>query len=76
MELTRSESIQHLNRVTTIACFGRKREMGTLTRSLLLTGTAMPVLYFLALFTAGSLYPDYSHIRQVASDLGAVGAPY
>ena len=36
----------------------------------------MPVLYFVALFAAGALYPDYSHIRQVASDLGAVGAPY
>ena len=45
-------------------------------RSLLVAGMAMPVLYFLALFIAGALYPEYSHVRQVASDLGAVGAPY
>ena len=36
----------------------------------------MPVLYFAALFVAGAFYPGYSHVRQVASDLGATGAPY
>ena len=45
-------------------------------KTLLFAGVGMPVLYFVALFAAGALYPDYSHIRQVASDLGAVGAPY
>ena len=45
-------------------------------KTLLFAGVAMPVLYFVALFAAGAFYPDYSHIRQVASDLGAVGAPY
>jgi hypothetical protein len=45
-------------------------------RRLLLAGLAMPVLYFLALLVAGALYPDFSHVRQPASDLGAAGAPY
>ena len=36
----------------------------------------MPAIYFIALFTGGALYPDYSHMTQVASDLGAMGAPY
>jgi hypothetical membrane protein len=45
-------------------------------RRLLLAGLAMPILYFLALLIAGALYPDFSHVRQPASDLGAAGAPY
>jgi hypothetical membrane protein len=50
--------------------------MGIPTRSLLLTGAFMPVIYFVALFSAGALFPDYSHFRQVPSDLGADGSPY
>ena len=45
-------------------------------KKLLFAGAIMPVLYFTLLYTAGALYPDYSHVRQVASDLGADGAPY
>lgn len=45
-------------------------------KRLLLAGALMPVLYFVLLLTFGSLYPDFSHVRQVASDLGADGAPY
>lgn len=46
------------------------------TKALLAAGIAMPVLYFAALFVAGAFYPGFSHIRQVASDLGADSAPY
>lgn len=45
-------------------------------RPLLLAGTCMPVLYFALLYVAALFYPDFSHIRQVASDLGATDAPY
>jgi hypothetical membrane protein len=45
-------------------------------RRMLVSGMVMPALDFLALFVAGALYPEYSHVRQVASDLGAAGAPY
>lgn len=37
---------------------------------------AVPILYFALLFTAGAFHPDFSHVRQVASELGANGAPY
>ena len=47
-----------------------------LTRMLLIAGITMPIIYFAALFIAGVLYPDYSHIRQLPSELGADGAPY
>ena len=43
---------------------------------MLAAGVGMPVLYFVALFAAGAFYPDFSHVRQPASDLGAVDAPY
>jgi len=43
-------------------------------RGLLFIGALMPILYFTVLIMAGFYYPDYSHIRQVASDLGAAGA--
>lgn len=49
-----------------------KRRIGIL----LAAGIAMPFLYFVALFVAGSFYPGYSHIQQVASDLGAADSPY
>lgn len=48
----------------------------SINRTMLAIGTSTPFLYFAALFIAGLFYPDYSHVRQVASDLGAVGAPY
>ena len=43
---------------------------------LLLAGVLTPPLYFALLFTAGAFYPGFSHIKQVASELGATGAPY
>ena len=36
----------------------------------------MPIVYLGALLVAGLLYPDYSHVRQQPSELGANGAPY
>lgn len=42
----------------------------------LVGGMATPVLYFALLFSAGAFYPDFSHVRQVASELGTDGAPY
>ncbi len=45
-------------------------------KTLLLAGVAMPVIYFVTLFGAALLYPDFSHIRQQPSELGADGAPY
>lgn len=47
-----------------------------LNRSLLLAGSVMPLLYFFVIYAAGAFYPGYSHVRQVASDLGADGAAY
>lgn len=47
-----------------------------LERHLLLAGSGVPILYFAALFVAGALYPEFSHIKQQASDLGASDAPY
>jgi len=43
------------------------------TGALLTVGVLMPALYFAALFVAGAFYPGFSHVRQVASDLGADG---
>ena len=41
---------------------------------------ALPVLSFLwftsTVFVAGHFYPDYSHIAQFISELGATGSPY
>lgn len=48
----------------------------TSVRPLLLVGALLPLLYFALLYSAGLFYPDYSHIKQVASDLGAQDAPY
>lgn len=48
----------------------------TPVKPLLLVGSLLPILYFVALYSAGLFYPDYSHIKQVASDLGAANAPY
>ena len=45
-------------------------------RHLLLGGVLTPLTYFALLFAAGAFYPDFSHVRQVASELGADGAPY
>ena len=45
-------------------------------KTLLLAGVVAPILYFTLLFVAGTFYPDFNHIKQVASELGADGAPY
>lgn len=45
-------------------------------KTLLSAGVLTLPLYFALLFTAGAFYPDFSHVRQVASELGAPGAPY
>jgi len=47
-----------------------------LVQKLLLGGISMPIVYFVALFGAGAVYPDFSHFSQTASELGADGAPY
>jgi hypothetical membrane protein len=41
-----------------------------------LCGIAAPVLLFCAVLIAGSLHPNYSHVSQAISVLGAQGAPY
>lgn len=45
-------------------------------KNLLLAGVLVPFLYVAVLYAAGGLYPNYSHIVQIPSDLGADGAPY
>ena len=45
-------------------------------KTLLLAGVLTLPLYFALLFTAGAFYPSFSHVKQVASELGASGAPY
>jgi hypothetical membrane protein len=47
-----------------------------MSRRWLLAAVLVPVLYFANLLVAGLLYPGYSHITQVPSDLGAVGSPH
>jgi hypothetical membrane protein len=44
-------------------------------RWLTLGGIAGPVLFVIALIVCGSLRPDYSHVSQFISELGAVGTP-
>lgn len=56
--------------------FSNSATPNKVTGALLTAGILMPVLYFAALFVAGALYPGFSHVRQVASDLGADSAPY
>lgn len=46
------------------------------TRLFLTAGVAMPFIYFASLFGMGLLYPEYSHMTQVPSELGADNAPY
>jgi hypothetical membrane protein len=52
--------------------------MGTLNSRYLLI--ALPIFSFLwftsTIFIAGHFYPDYSHIAQFISELGATGSPY
>ena len=45
-------------------------------KHLLFAGVVTPVLYFTLLIVAGAFYPDFSHFKQVPSELGADGAPY
>ncbi len=42
-------------------------------RNLLILGLAVPALYFGAVVLGGSLYSDYSHLSQYASELGMAG---
>lgn len=44
-------------------------------RVLLLGGVAGPVLFALVVVTAAWMRPDYSHVHQFISDLGATGSP-
>ena len=45
-------------------------------RVLLLGGVAGPVVFALVVVFAASLRPEYSHIDQFISDLGATGSPH
>ncbi len=45
-------------------------------RTLLTAGVAVPFLYFGNLLFSALFYPDYSHIRQYASELGSAAAPH
>lgn len=47
-----------------------------INKRLLLIGALMPIVYFFVLFGAGLLNPEFSHITQAPSELGADGAPY
>ena len=44
--------------VLALGCAEPTRDKMNIIRTLLFAGAAMPVLYFLALFVAGALYPD------------------
>jgi hypothetical membrane protein len=48
----------------------------TWSRSALGVGALVPVLYFGTQVIVGALNPDYDFLTQVASDLGASGAPH
>ncbi len=41
-----------------------------------LSGVIAPILFTGVVIILGFLHPGYSHVSQVMSDLGAVGAPY
>lgn len=43
---------------------------------LALAGVVGPLLFWLVVFLLGALTPDYSHMSDFISTLGAVGAPY
>ena len=45
-------------------------------RFLAASGIIGPPIYAIVIFTLGSLWPDYSHLRQSMSELGSVGSPY
>jgi len=45
-------------------------------RALLLAGLAAPVVLMAAIAVAGDFEPDYSHLSQFVSELGAVGAAH
>ncbi len=44
-------------------------------RALLFCGLVIPVWLFVGVVIAGFLYPNYNHLAQALSELGAVGAP-
>ena len=46
------------------------------SRGLLLAGIAAPVVLTVAIVLAGYYEPDYSHVSQYVSELGAVGASH
>lgn len=45
-------------------------------RVLLLGGIAGPILFALVVAIAAAMRPDYSHIHQFISELGAIGSPH
>jgi hypothetical protein len=45
-------------------------------RGLLLAGFVAPVVLTVAVVLAGRFEPDYSHVSQFVSELGAVGASH
>jgi hypothetical membrane protein len=45
-------------------------------RLLAASGIVGPPIYAIVVFALGSLWPDYSHLRQSMSELGAVDSPY
>jgi hypothetical protein len=55
-----------------------RRNPAAVARSLGALGAAVavPICYFGTLLVAGFFHPGYSHLRQLPSELGAVGAPH
>jgi hypothetical membrane protein len=47
-----------------------------MTRVLLRSGVAAPVLYFATLIAASLTWPGYSHVTQYVSELGSAAAPH
>ena len=45
-------------------------------RNLLWAGVAVPVIYYATLLLAPLTWPEYSHVRNYASELGSASAPY
>jgi hypothetical membrane protein len=46
-----------------------------LEKPLLLCGVMVPVLYYAALIVTPLFWPEYSHVRQYASELGSAASP-
>ena len=54
----------------------RRTRLVNVQRLLAICGIAGPVLYVIVLITLGALEPNYSHLSQTMSELGAVDAKY